>query len=157
MPEEFPRFHRINADCCDRHIVHFDLPSRAPVGLAESAVRNGWELGGDGKWTCPEHKERVIPSSREPVYEAVREVIRSLPQERLSPVERNAAIWRAVHAALAVVEAAELDRVLQEAEETLRAWGEDGDKRKSGTPSPFYMWEDADRAADLIADLRRRA
>lgn len=44
-----------------------------------------------------------------------------------------------------------------EAAEELRAWGEDGEKRRAVDedglplhPSPFYMWEDADNAADLI-------
>ncbi|MBQ1118340.1 hypothetical protein [Streptomyces sp. C3-3] len=39
----------------------------------------------------------------------------------------------------------------RELAEGLRAWGCDGQKRKeAGYASPFYMYEDADRAADLI-------
>ena len=37
---------------------------------------------------------------RQPAYDAVYAVIRSLPRERLGQVERDAAIWRSVHAAL---------------------------------------------------------
>ncbi|MFB8182607.1 hypothetical protein ACFC8N_42790 [Streptomyces sp. NPDC055966] len=46
---------------------------------------------------------------------------------------------------------ANLDAFANELAEKLRAWGQDGEKRLAGEPSPFYMWEDADRAADLIA------
>ncbi len=36
----------------------------------------------------------------------------------------------------------------------LHAWGADGDKRAAGDEaSPFYMWEDADRAAELIEGM----
>lgn len=44
------------------------------------------------------------------------------------------------------------DQVLREAAAKLRAWGEDGEKRRDlgQAQSPFYMWEDADSAADLI-------
>lgn len=40
------------------------------------------------------------PDPRQPAYDAVFSIIRALPQERLGQVERNAAIWRCVHAAL---------------------------------------------------------
>lgn len=44
------------------------------------------------------------------------------------------------------------DQILREAAAKLRAWGEDGEKRRDlgQAQSPFYMWEDADSAADLI-------
>jgi hypothetical protein len=34
--------------------------------------------------------------------------------------------------------------------EKIRAWGSDGALRQAEDVSPFYLWEDADRAADLI-------
>ncbi len=59
----------------------------------------------------------------------------------------------------AIVEAFEVEAQCR-AVAALRAWGEEGAMRlaedEDGTPlhrSPFYMWEDADRAADLIEEL----
>jgi len=56
---------------------------------------------------------------------------------------------------------ATIDAFVQELAEHLREWGEDGGKRQAadgqGLPlhrSPFFMYEDADVAADLIAELR---
>lgn len=47
---------------------------------------------------------------------------------------------------------AEVKRVhAHDLSEDLRAWGRDGRKREEAEgSSPFYMYEDADRAADLI-------
>lgn len=53
---EWPRIHRLKANCCDADIIRFDLPSRCAVMLAQDALRYGWVLTRDGQWLCDEHK-----------------------------------------------------------------------------------------------------
>ncbi len=55
----------------------------------------------------------------------------------------------------ALADVAELrNEVRRQAAAALRAWGAEGEKRRAGDEvSPFYVWEDADRAADVVEGM----
>jgi hypothetical protein len=56
MTEETPSVHRLNAACCDAHIINFDLPSNANRRLEKRARQEGWTQNADDTWTCRQHR-----------------------------------------------------------------------------------------------------